>query len=48
MHITSMPRNPLASDFGKRLNRFRPEDLPDDEDEHGESDELVQRDLFSE
>lgn len=27
MVITSMPKDPLAPDFGKRLNRFTPADL---------------------
>jgi hypothetical protein len=49
MHITSMPRDPLASDWHERLNRFRPEDLPDldDDDDGAERTEAVQRDLFS-
>ena len=28
MHITSMPANPLAPDFGEHINRYRPEDIP--------------------
>ena len=32
MIITSMPRNPCAPDFGERINRFRPEDLPPEND----------------
>ena len=48
MHITSMPRDPLAPDWHERLNRFRPEDLPDlDEEDGAERNEAVQRDLFS-
>jgi hypothetical protein len=29
--VTSMPINPLASDFAERVNRFTPEDLPPEE-----------------
>ena len=28
MHITSMPADPLAEDFGERVNRFSARDLP--------------------
>lgn len=28
--LTSMPKDPLATDFGERLNRFTAADLPDD------------------
>jgi hypothetical protein len=28
MHVTSMPKDPLAEDFGDRLNRVVPADLP--------------------
>jgi hypothetical protein len=48
MHITSMPRDPLAPDWPERINRFRPENLPDlDDDEDGVELKAVQRDLFS-
>ena len=47
MHITSMPRNPLAADFGKRLNRFRPEDLPTEAEPDEELSAFQQQDLFS-
>lgn len=30
MHITSMPIDPLAPNFGERINRLKPEDLPAD------------------
>jgi hypothetical protein len=47
MHITSMPRDPLAPDWHERVNRFRPEDLPDLSNDNVEVNEAVQRDLFS-
>jgi hypothetical protein len=47
MRITSMPRDPLAKDFGKRLNRFRPEDLPSDAGSDKKSSAFQQQDLFS-
>jgi hypothetical protein len=47
LHITSMPLDPLAPDWHDRVNRYRAEDLTDEEDEHDESEESVQRDLFS-
>jgi hypothetical protein len=47
MHITSMPRDPLAPDWDERLNRFRPEDLPGLVDDGDEPKETVQRELFS-
>jgi hypothetical protein len=47
MHITSMPRDPLAPDFGKRLNRFRPEDLPSDAASDKKLSAFQQQDLFS-
>lgn len=28
MHITSMPKDPLAEDFGERVNRYTAKDLP--------------------
>ena len=28
MHITSMPKDPCAADFGERVNRLNPDDLP--------------------
>ena len=28
VHLTSMPADPLAPDFGKRINRFSAKDLP--------------------
>jgi hypothetical protein len=31
MHITSLPRDPLAADFGEQINRFSAADLPPDE-----------------
>lgn len=31
VHITSMPLDPLAKDFGKQVNRLKPEDLPPSE-----------------
>lgn len=30
VHITSIPLDPLAKDFGKRVNRFSAKDLPDE------------------
>jgi hypothetical protein len=30
VHITSMPLDPLAKDFGKRVNRFTAKDLPNE------------------
>ena len=37
--ITSMPKDPLADDFGERINAYTPEDLPTDApDEPAESD----------
>lgn len=30
MIVTSMPKDPLAPDFGERLNRFKPSDVPPD------------------
>lgn len=47
MHITSMPRNPLAPDFGKRLNRVRPEDLPSEEEPEEDLSAYRQQSLFS-
>lgn len=32
MVITSLPRDPLAKDFAARINRYRPEDLPPEEE----------------
>src|SRR5437867_10336154 len=32
MHVTSMPLDPLAPDWQERVNRFRPEDILDDQD----------------
>lgn len=29
MHVTSVPRDPLANDFGERINRLTANDLPD-------------------
>src|SRR5438105_853037 len=45
LHLTSMPLDPLAPDWHERVNRFRPEDLAEDEDEYDEPEESVQRDL---
>lgn len=50
MHITSMPKDPLAPDFGTRVNRYTPENLsevfnappPDSE----ETKEGGQKELF--
>jgi hypothetical protein len=50
IHITSVPRDPLAPDWHERVNRFRPEDFDDEVHESQsdkEIDESVQRDLFS-
>ena len=46
LHVTSMPLDPLASDWAERVNRFLPEDITDEEDDPRASG-LVQRDLFS-
>jgi len=32
MHITSMPKNALAPDFGERINRYTASDVPPDEE----------------
>jgi hypothetical protein len=32
IHITSMPKDPLAADFGERINRYTAADLPADLD----------------
>lgn len=35
MHVTSMPKDPLAPDFGERINRLSARDLPaSDDDSH--------------
>lgn len=46
--ITSMPRDPLAEDFGSRLNRFTPKDLPADADgaERSAAEASQQAELF--
>ena len=30
MHISSLPKNPCATDFGERINRIMPEDISTD------------------
>jgi hypothetical protein len=47
LHITSMPLDPLASDWHERVNRFRPEDLDHEPDPADARRAAVQRDLFS-
>ena len=36
MHITSLPRDPLAPDFGERINRLSGNDVPAEDDAPGE------------
>jgi hypothetical protein len=31
-HLTSMPADPLAADFGERINRLKPEDVPPEQE----------------
>jgi hypothetical protein len=46
MQLTSMALDPCAPDWNERINRVRPDDLADD-DEDDQAEELVQQDLFS-
>jgi hypothetical protein len=48
LHITSLPKDPVAPDFGERINRFSAEDLPDHGEDPGEdtAEPPRQPDLF--
>jgi len=46
MQLISMPLDPRAPDWNERINRIRPEDLID-EDEDDQAGDVVQHDLFS-
>ena len=38
MHVTSMPKDPCAPDFGKRVNQYSAKDLPSDDEQPSEED----------
>jgi hypothetical protein len=52
IHITSMPKDPCAPDFGERVNRYAATDLPAEEkrdrasDEHRADADVQQGQLF--
>lgn len=47
VHVTSMPADPLADDFGERLNRLKPKDLPPESaQDTGTRDQPTQQELW--
>jgi hypothetical protein len=47
MPITSMPFDPLASDWAKRINRLGPDDLPHEEEPPRENSPSTHKDMFT-